>query len=95
MSATGPADIKLSANIIAEPTCSKCRHSFGDTGDLVCRRYPPQQTIVMVPQQGPARLGPRGPEQQVGFSPQPFSSFPICRPDQVCGEFSLKPSKLS
>ena len=94
MSVTGPADIQLSANIIAEPSCAKCRHSHGDTGDLVCRRFPPQQSIVMVPQQVRATLGPQG-QQAMALAPQPFSGFPICRPDQVCGEFSLAVSKLS
>ncbi|ACI52211.1 hypothetical protein Gdia_2466 [Gluconacetobacter diazotrophicus PA1 5] len=46
---------------------------------MVCRRFPPQVTVVLVPQAAP-RVGQ--------LAPQPFATFPPVVPEHVCGEFA-------
>lgn len=60
-------------------TCRLCRHHGVEGSDVVCRRYPPQVTVVLVPQGAP-RVGQ--------LAPQPFATFPPVVPEHVCGEFA-------
>lgn len=60
-------------------SCHQCRHSAEENG-LVCRRYPPQVTVLMVPAP-PPRVGQ--------MMPQPFATFPPIDPDRPCGEWEL------
>jgi hypothetical protein len=91
--ATADGDFKLSANIIAPPSCGKCHWAFLDGQQLTCRRNPPQQSIIMAPlPQGPlARPDPRG----VGVAPATFAAFPNVQRNQWCGEFRLDIQKMS
>lgn len=63
----------------ARRTCRQCRHHGVEGMDIVCRRFPPQVTVVLVPQGAP-RAGQ--------LAPQPFATFPPVVPEHVCGEFS-------
>jgi hypothetical protein len=64
---------------MARRTCRFCRHHGVEGNDVVCRRYPPQVTVVLVPQGAP-RVG--------HLAPQPFATFPPVVPEHVCGEFA-------
>lgn len=61
--------------------CPKCRYSAKQEGDLICRRFPPQATIMMVPAP-PPRLG--------AVELKTFCSFPLVNPDFWCGMFEPK-----
>jgi hypothetical protein len=70
--------------IIDGNTCNKCRfaklHLDGDGNQQwVCRRFPPQQTQLIIGLQQSAA----GPQPQVN----PASGFPLTMPDWSCGEF--------
>lgn len=71
---------EIRANIQAE-SCATCRYSHTDeTGDLVCRKSPPQATVLMVP----------APPPRVGVVPLPFCTFPMIKPDQWCGAWEAR-----
>jgi hypothetical protein len=63
--------------------CSICVYSAIEGKDLVCRRNPPQVTFMAVPGIVPGPLG----KPQQGMQILPFTTFPIVRKDQYCGEF--------
>ncbi|GBQ28700.1 hypothetical protein HLH34_15280 [Gluconacetobacter azotocaptans] len=71
-----PAGVRPGA---AARSCRQCRFHGLEGPDVVCRRYPPQVTVVMVPQPAP-RAGQ--------LAPQPFATFPPVVPEHVCGEFA-------
>ena len=60
-------------------TCSACQFRHQDTDrDIVCRRYPPAVSIVMVP----------APPPRTGIAPMPIASYAPVRDDmRACGEF--------
>jgi hypothetical protein len=58
--------------------CRRCRHHGVEGTDVVCRRFPPQVTVVLVPAP-PPRVGQ--------LAPQPFATFPPVVPEHPCGEF--------
>ncbi|WP_043458947.1 hypothetical protein [Gluconacetobacter diazotrophicus] len=66
-------------SVASARTCRQCRHHAVEAGDVVCRRFPPQVTVVLVPQAAP-RVGQ--------LAPQPFATFPPVVPEHVCGEFA-------
>ena len=65
--------------------CASCDHSAKEGQDRVCRRYPPQVTFLAVPGKVMTRQG-----LQTGMQITPFTSFPIMRDDQNCGEFKRR-----
>jgi len=67
-----------------KPACQRCRWMFRD-GDMVCRRNPPQSTIMMVPAP-PPRAGQ--------MMPVTLASFPTVQKDMFCGEFRLATGKM-
>ena len=67
------------------PVCPNCRFSVVDGKDIVCRRMPPQVTVLLVPQPGVV-MGPKGPEQRMGMAPQPFTAWPVVMKDWHCFE---------
>lgn len=75
-----PAGLRAPApRVAAGRSCLACKHHASEAGDVVCRRYPPQVTVVLVPQPAP-RAGQ--------LAPQPFATFPPVVPEHVCGEFA-------
>lgn len=64
--------------------CQRCKWMFRD-GEMVCRRNPPQSTIMMVPAP-PPRAG-----QMV---PMTLAAFPTVHKDMFCGEFRLAAGKM-
>jgi hypothetical protein len=60
-------------------SCLQCRFHGKEGADVVCRRYPPQVTVLLVPAP-PPRVGQ--------FSPQPFSTYPPVQPSHPCGEWA-------
>lgn len=66
------------ATSLTGEACSSCRFSHTDeTSDLVCRKHPPQVTVLLVP----------APPPRVGMMPAPFCTFPIVRADYWCGDW--------
>lgn len=61
-------------------TCGRCRHSFVVQGDMVCRRFPPQMSIVLVPAP-PPRVGQ--------MMPTPLAGWPPVNATSSCGEFQM------
>lgn len=62
-----------------DQACATCRFSWKDpTGDLNCRKNPPQTTVILTP----------APPPRAGLMPMPFSTFPIVRADYWCGQWS-------
>ncbi len=59
--------------------CTKCRFSLVDGPQLLCRRLPPQVTMVMVPT-----------KLQGGLQPIAMGAYPAVEGGQWCGEFVLK-----
>lgn len=66
------------------PACQRCRWVFRE-GDMVCRRNPPQSTIIMVPAP-PPRVGQ--------MQPMTLAAFPTVHKDMFCGEFKLAAGKM-
>lgn len=68
-----------------ESSCASCRHY--DRKGQVCRRNPPQVSVVMAPMPGNIATGGRP-----GVGPVPVAAFPpINSPaDEWCGEWSGK-----
>lgn len=64
-------------------SCGQCVYRHQDTDrDIVCRRFPPQMSILLVPMP-PPRAGQMG--------PQPFASYPpVHDAMRACGEFRGK-----
>lgn len=64
--------------ILGKKACSRCYFGVKEGADTVCRRMPPQVSIVMLP----------APPPNIGrMMPTPLVCFPSVRPDQWCGEF--------
>jgi len=62
-------------------SCGNCRFAHVDqTKDRVCRKLPPQVSILLVPQ----RVAVAHPTS-IGVSPQPFATFPPVNPEMWCG----------
>ena len=59
-------------------SCGKCDFSFSIDRDLVCRRYPPTASVVVLPRQT---------LQGVQMQPQPITSWPMVRLEDVCAEW--------
>ncbi len=59
--------------------CTKCRFSLVDGPQLLCRRLPPQVTMVMVPT-----------KLQGGLQPIAMGAYPAVEGGQWCGEFGGK-----
>ena len=57
--------------------CLDCRWSTHEQTDLVCRRHPPQVSIIV------SMNGITGKQQPVSMA-----AFPIVKPDMWCGEFA-------
>ena len=68
-----------------ERACAVCRWSAMEQNDLVCRRLPPQVTFMQLAQM---MQTPNGPRPTGAMQIVPFTSFPVMRKDQWCGEFS-------
>ena len=79
--------LQLPTGLAGVPACSRCRHGYMDGGELVCRRNPPQVTIVLVP--NPSSLS-RG----HGLTPQILAGFPNVTGDMACGEFSVSARRM-
>lgn len=66
------------AAVVRAENCGNCRYRFKDTqGDNECRRHAPQVSVLLV----------NAPAPRVGMLPAPFSSFPLIRLEQFCGEW--------
>lgn len=74
-----PASLLRSAT--AEATCLDCRWYLAEGRQHLCRRFPPQVTVIMVPAP-PPRAGQ--------LMPQPFATYPLIDPKIPCGEFKAK-----
>jgi len=62
--------------------CANCKFcSRGDGQDLLCRRLPPQSTVVLRPAQT---------LQGTQLVPTPVTSWPLVRKDEWCGEFEMQ-----
>lgn len=59
-------------------SCVQCQFSARLGQDLVCRRYPPTASVVVLPRQT---------LQGVQMQPQPITSWPMVRSDDACAEF--------
>lgn len=84
MGAPVSAPLIIPASVIrAAPSegqsCRGCRWHAVEKPDVVCRRYPPQVTVLMVPAP-PPRVGQ--------LQPMPFATFPPVNPDAPCGEWT-------
>lgn len=64
-----------------ESNCGSCRFSHAEGRQLLCRRYPPNSSLVPAPIQGL-----RGMEMQI----QNMAAFTPVKPEQWCGEFALQ-----
>ena len=67
-------------------TCKTCRFfddKQPDSPAPMCRRYPPQVSIVMVPQQNAI-------QRQVSMAPQAVATFPNVNAECWCGEWTGK-----
>ncbi len=65
--------------------CALCRHAHSHVAadksiQRVCRRYPPQVSVVTVPVQGM--------DGRVGVNAQVMSLFPVIDDAASCGEFA-------
>lgn len=69
----GVAELTLG---VVRPGCKGCGFSFVDQ-QLVCRRYPPQVTILIAP----------NPPPRTGIGPQVLAAYPIVNADMWCGEW--------
>lgn len=58
-------------------TCATCIHHFQSE----CRRFPPQVSVIMVPQRNVLAA-------QTQIQPTPVACFPQVTPDLSCGEWS-------
>lgn len=58
-------------------TCNECAFHGNEGPDVVCRRFPPQVTVLLVP----------APAPRTGMAPMPFATFPPVTPEHICGEF--------
>jgi len=65
-----------------ERVCAECYYGVKERGDLVCRRNPPQVTMLQTPTMVPT---PQGPRQ--GFEIKSFACYPPVQADGWCGEF--------
>ena len=66
--------------------CASCEFGVKEGNDLVCRRNPPQSTFLAMQAMVPGPMGRMVP----GFEIKPFTGFPVMRPDQWCGEYSVR-----
>lgn len=66
---------------VGADSCRSCRFSTIEVNDRVCRRYPPQVTILLTP----------APAPHTGTMLQTFSSFPVVQDMAWCGQFERKP----
>jgi len=64
-------------------SCSSCKHRKEDE----CRRFPPQVSVVMIPNQT-ALSG-------MQLQPSPVAAFPNIADDSYCGEYSVKFSMVA
>lgn len=62
----------------APASCATCRFSHRSHGDLLCRRNPPQLSVV---------LGPAPPPRVDQMMPLPFCGFPPVNDRMWCGEY--------
>lgn len=62
-------------------SCRTCRWHATEQQDVVCRRYPPQVSVLMVPAP-PPRVGQ--------LQPAPFATFPPVNPEAPCGEWTAQ-----
>lgn len=65
-------------------TCNTC--VYLQNGDE-CHRFPPQITIIPMPQKHHLT-------GQVTMNPMPVGAFPNVTPDSWCGEYKQAPSQL-
>jgi hypothetical protein len=69
--------------------CGACKYSAEEKPDLVCRRFPPQVTFLVVPSE--VIVGtPNGPRRVMQARAVPHSAFPTMQRDQSCWEFKQK-----
>ena len=69
------------------PTCADCRFMIVDDKQFVCRRNPPQATVVMVPRPMPPQMIGGKVQQQMGMAPQTLSAWPLVMRDWWCGAY--------
>ena len=65
--------------MLTRPGCKVCRWMWMDGHDMVCRRYPPQVSIIMLPAP-PPRVGQ--------MMPQVLAAFPVVQEAMWCGEWA-------
>ncbi len=73
-----PASVLRARDVLGARSCLQCVHHAKEGTDSVCRRYPPQVTVILVPQP-PPRVNQ--------LAPQPFATFPPVVPAHPCGEW--------
>lgn len=79
---------------MTDHNCATCRHSLQagvreGKPALVCRRYPPQLSFIIVPRQMPPEMVLRGAQpNQLVPSEEQRSGFPAVMPEWCCGEFA-------
>ena len=72
----------LPRSLLPKParTCADCRYVGYDGKQALCRRYPPQVSVLMTPAP-PPRVG--------AMMPQPFATYPPIDITSPCGEYEF------